>query len=74
MTLEYKVKDKGEEKKEVRVQFDPPLAGYEEVKPRLLAMTADAQESLGMVCLLRIDHSHLISSQLLLSLRQNPRK
>jgi len=48
MTLEYKVKDKGEEKKEVRVQFDPPLAGYEEVKPRLLAMTADAQESLGM--------------------------
>lgn len=49
MTLEYKVKDKGEEKKEVRVQFDPPLAGYEEVKPRLLAMTADAQESLGMV-------------------------
>lgn len=49
MSLEYKVKDKGEEKKEVRVQFDPPLAGYEEVKPRLLAMTADAQESLGMV-------------------------
>lgn len=50
MTLAYKVKDGGNDKKEVRIQFDPPLAGYEEVKPRLLSMTADAQESLGMVC------------------------
>ena len=49
MSLEYKLKDKGEEKRSVRVHFDPPLSGYEEVKPRLLAMTADAQESLGMV-------------------------
>lgn len=50
MDLKYRMKgqekDKGEE---VRVLFDPPLAGYEEVKPRLLAMTADAQEALGMV-------------------------
>lgn len=48
MTLLYKVKDNAD-KKSVRISFDPPLAGYEEVKPRLLAMTADAQESLGMV-------------------------
>ncbi|KAI0033191.1 hypothetical protein K488DRAFT_48196 [Vararia minispora EC-137] len=31
----------------IRVTFDPPLAGYDEVKPRLLAMKADADESLG---------------------------
>ncbi|KZV71496.1 hypothetical protein PENSPDRAFT_664381 [Peniophora sp. CONT] len=31
----------------VRVTFDPPLVGYEEVKPRLLAMKADADEALG---------------------------
>ena len=49
MTLLYKVKGDPNSKKSVRVEFDPPLAGYEEVKPRLLAMTADAQESLGMV-------------------------
>jgi len=33
----------------VRVTFDPPLAGYEEVKSRLLAMKADADEALGEV-------------------------
>lgn len=50
MTLKYKVKGKAAaEEKDVRVEFDPPLAGYEEVKPRLLGMTADAQEALGMV-------------------------
>jgi len=48
MTLAYKVRNGGDAKKQVRIAFDPPLAGYEEVKPRLLAMTADAQESLGM--------------------------
>jgi len=48
MTLAYKVHDGGDAKKEVRIEFDPPLSGYEEVKPRLLGMTADAQESLGM--------------------------
>ncbi|KAL5480504.1 hypothetical protein ACEPAI_1774 [Sanghuangporus weigelae] len=48
MTLRYKVKGKGDAESDVRVIFDPPLVGYEEVKPRLLSMTADAQESLGM--------------------------
>lgn len=30
--------------------LDPPLSGYEDVKPRLLEMKAIAQEGLGMVC------------------------
>jgi len=47
MNLSYRVSDSKAEK-DVRVVFDPPLAGYDEVKPRLLGMTADAQESLGM--------------------------
>jgi len=33
----------------VRVEFDPPLAGYAEVKPRLIGMKADAEEALGMM-------------------------
>ena len=49
MNLKYKTKNKSNEDKEVRVTFDPPLSSYEEVKPRLLSMTADAQEALGMV-------------------------
>lgn len=49
MTLTYKTKAGGEEKKEVRVLFDPPLSGYEEVKPRLMSMKADADEALGVV-------------------------
>ena len=49
MSLKYKVKGKGETESDVRISFDPPLTGYEEVKPRLLSMTADAQEALGMV-------------------------
>ena len=40
-------------KKEVRVALEPPLSGYEEVKPRLLEMKALSQEGLGMVC--RVD-------------------
>ncbi|OBZ73308.1 hypothetical protein A0H81_06761 [Grifola frondosa] len=48
MTLSYKTKDSGDAKKEVRVVFDPPLAGYAEVKPRLLNMKVEAEESLGM--------------------------
>ncbi|KIJ46595.1 hypothetical protein M422DRAFT_165006 [Sphaerobolus stellatus SS14] len=47
MTLAYVLK--GGEKKEVSIKFDPPLAGYEEVKPRLQEMKLDAEESLGMV-------------------------
>lgn len=38
-------------KKTVVVSFDPPLSGYEDVKPRLLEMKSLAQEGLGMVCL-----------------------
>lgn len=52
MNLSYVVKDGS--KKTTRIPFDPPLSGYDEVKPRLLSMTADAQESLGMVRLLLI--------------------
>lgn len=37
-------------KKVVLIPINPPLSGYEDVKPRLLAMKADAQEGLGMVC------------------------
>ena len=36
-------------KHDIRVPFDPPLSGYEEVKPRLLGMKVDAEEALGMV-------------------------
>ncbi|PBL02558.1 hypothetical protein ARMGADRAFT_1072014 [Armillaria gallica] len=36
-------------KKEVVVVLDPPLKGYEDVKPRLLEMKALAQEGLGMI-------------------------
>lgn len=37
------------EKKEVRILLEPPLKGYDDVKPRLLEMKAIAQENLGMV-------------------------
>jgi hypothetical protein len=47
MTLQYTTKAGGD--KSVVVPFDPPLAGYEEVKPRLLAMKVDAEDALGMV-------------------------
>ncbi|KAH8111629.1 hypothetical protein DFH11DRAFT_1512743 [Phellopilus nigrolimitatus] len=59
MSLGYNVKGKGEEHKQVRVSFDPPLSGYEEVKPRLLSMTADAQEALGMTKSPQITSFHL---------------
>jgi len=55
MDLEYKMKDTALLKsstgkaKVVRVEFDPPLVGYEEVKPRLLGMKVDADEALGTV-------------------------
>jgi hypothetical protein len=47
MTLVYKLKSG--ESNTTRVSFDPALSGYEEVKPRLLSMKAEAQEGLGMV-------------------------
>lgn len=49
MDLEYKTKDSPNSPQVVRVEFDPPLLGYEEVKPRLLGMKADADEALGIV-------------------------
>jgi len=48
MTLTYSIKNT-KETKVVQVPFDPPLSGYEEVKPRLLGMKAEAQEGLGMI-------------------------
>lgn len=50
MTLTYVVGASKDAKKTVRVVFDPPLSGYEEVKPRLMNMKVDAEEALGMVC------------------------
>ncbi|KAK7039411.1 DUF2470 domain-containing protein [Favolaschia claudopus] len=47
MTLTCTMKDGN--KKAVRVLIEPPLAGYEDVKPRLLEMKALAQEGLGMI-------------------------
>jgi len=47
MTLTYKTKA-GASKVAV-VPIEPPLAGYEEVKNRLLGMKAEAQEGLGMI-------------------------
>ena len=49
MDINYQTKSSGDEKMRVRIKFDPPLSGYEEVKPRLLSMKADAEEALGMV-------------------------
>lgn len=48
MDLTYTTKS-GESKKAIRVPFNPPLAGYEDVKGRLLQMKVDAEEALGMV-------------------------
>ncbi|KZP23904.1 hypothetical protein FIBSPDRAFT_910027 [Athelia psychrophila] len=47
------------QKKVVVVEIDPPLSGYEEVKPRLLSMKADAQEGLGMIKAPRITNFRL---------------
>lgn len=51
MDLEYKMKGAlaSSRPQVVRVEFDPPLLGYDEVKPRLLGMKADADEALGTV-------------------------
>ena len=48
MDLTYQLKGSGESRN-VRITFDPPLAGYEEVKPRLMNMKGEAEEALGMV-------------------------
>lgn len=50
MTLTYTTSaSKDAKKNSVRVEFNPPLSGYDEVKPRLLNMKVDAEEALGMV-------------------------
>lgn len=48
MNLSYQAQD-STKWNDISVEFDPPLSGYEEVKPRLLQMKADAEEGLGMV-------------------------
>ncbi|KAF7328771.1 DUF2470 domain-containing protein [Mycena venus] len=47
MTLTCALKDGS--KKVVVVAIDPPLKGYDDVKPRLLEMKALSQEGLGMI-------------------------
>ncbi|KAJ3983769.1 hypothetical protein F5890DRAFT_146722 [Lentinula detonsa] len=47
MSLTCKMKDGST--KDVRVAIDPPMTGYDDVKPRLLEMKALAQEGLGMI-------------------------
>ena len=49
MDISYQTPSSSGTKSLVRVNFDPPLSGYEEVKPRLLSMKANAEEALGMV-------------------------
>lgn len=49
MTISYQTSSSGDEKIPVQIGFEPPLFGYEEVKPRLLSMKAQAEEALGMV-------------------------
>ncbi|KIJ57956.1 hypothetical protein HYDPIDRAFT_59647, partial [Hydnomerulius pinastri MD-312] len=66
MNLSYKLKSG--EASSVRVAFDPPLASYEEVKPRLLAMKADSQEGLGMLQTPQITSFRLPTSQVIGSL------
>ncbi|KAK7049241.1 hypothetical protein VNI00_005842 [Paramarasmius palmivorus] len=46
-------------KKDVRVPIEPPLSGYDDVKPRLLEMKAIAQEGLGMIKAPQIKEFHL---------------
>lgn len=49
MDISYQTSSSGGEKISIRIEFNPPLSGYAEVKPRLLSMKADAEEALGMV-------------------------
>lgn len=47
--ITYRPSDSRQKLEVARIPFDPPLAGYEEVRPRLVAMKADAEEQVGMV-------------------------
>jgi len=53
MTLLYVAKG-SDSQNQIRVPFDPPLLGYEEVKPRLMAMKVDAEEALGLTSPVKI--------------------
>ncbi|KAF8881565.1 hypothetical protein BD779DRAFT_1545536 [Infundibulicybe gibba] len=71
MTLTCTMKKDGA-KQPVRITLDPPLAGYEDVKPRLLEMKALAQEGLGMIgtpqiTSFNISHPHTAASGILIS-------
>ncbi|KAF8603330.1 hypothetical protein BDV93DRAFT_493615 [Ceratobasidium sp. AG-I] len=46
MTLDYVV---GGKTKTSRIDIDPPIETYDEVKPRLIAMREDALEGVGMI-------------------------
>ncbi|KAI0044564.1 hypothetical protein FA95DRAFT_1597317 [Auriscalpium vulgare] len=59
MDLSYQTKGSAPGQLSVRVPFDPPLLGYDEVKPRLLGMTADANEALGMAKSPQVTTFHL---------------
>lgn len=48
MELQYKDAADSLAVKQVTVPFDPPLAGYEEVRPRLLQMKLEAENAIGM--------------------------
>lgn len=49
MDISYRTPSSGDRKMNIKIKFEPPLSGYEEVKPRLLSMKAEAEEALGMV-------------------------
>jgi len=73
MNLEYNTKNSPNRPQIVHIEFDPPLLGYEEVKPRLLGMKADADEALGTAKAPQITHFEIpfkiwITSSLLLLL------
>ncbi|KAJ3821843.1 hypothetical protein EV361DRAFT_919982 [Lentinula raphanica] len=62
MTLACKLKNGSS--KDVRVAIEPPLSGYDDVKPRLLEMKAIAQEGLGMIKTPKITTFHFPRSAL----------
>ncbi|KAF9788013.1 hypothetical protein BJ322DRAFT_598243 [Thelephora terrestris] len=49
MNISYKTPSSGAGNIPIRIEFEPPLSGYQDVKPRLLSMKAHAEEALGMV-------------------------
>ncbi|EAU81699.1 hypothetical protein CC1G_02715 [Coprinopsis cinerea okayama7 len=49
ITLQCTPKSKPNEQFQVVVPINPPLKGYDDIKPRLLEMKAIAQEGLGMI-------------------------